>query len=53
MNFRIDEEIVSRIREELFQGCVSQAEDLVSEIHSHEIAREMRTLIREYEQTSC
>jgi hypothetical protein len=44
-----DRHLESRIREELYTGCVSQAVDLCSEIENPSLEQEMRQLIREYE----
>lgn len=44
----LDATIEKRIREELYNGCVSEAQDRVCEIHDHVLASKMRTLIREY-----
>jgi hypothetical protein len=44
-----DQELSSRIREELCYGCVGAATELLEQISSQALRDEMHTVIREYE----
>lgn len=47
-----DEELESKVREELYMGCVQAAEDWVGDIQDWALQRNMKQLIREYEGAS-
>lgn len=44
-----DEELESKVREELYMGCVTAAEDWAADIQDDNLQLDMKQLIREYE----
>ena len=46
-----DQELVTRIREELYFGCVSYAKQFADMIQDYTLRREMLKVIRDYERS--
>ena len=44
-----DEQLASRVREELYFGCVDTAEQFASSIQNEELRQDMEAEIRRYE----
>lgn len=47
-----DDELESKVREELYMGCVLAAEEWADAIQDDDLQREMNQLIRDYEGAS-
>ena len=44
-----DQELVTRVREELYWGCVTAAKELTQDITDPELRHEMYMLVKDYE----
>lgn len=48
-DWKTDAALESKVREELYMGCVSAAEEWAEGIQDDDLRRDMNCLIREYE----